>query len=208
MATNVPWYPELCYHVYNRGHNHSKIFFNSANYLFFLDRITKYVGNWLDVLAFVLIPNHFHLIVKVKSEPSIINFYKNTYHEKFIDNISLLLSQQLSNMLNSYAKAINRQENRSGSIFDGKCQRKLIDTNEYLTCAILYTHMNPLKHKISIDPLNYQWSSYHLIISNNEIFIDRPRVYQIFNGYDHFIDCHKNYQKYITEKKIKKYWIE
>jgi len=55
------------YHIYNRGNNSQKIFFNRENSLFFLKKKKKYVSPYTDILAWVLMPNHFHLMVYVKS---------------------------------------------------------------------------------------------------------------------------------------------
>ncbi len=54
------------YHIYNQGNNRRKIFFNRENYLFFLRKIRIFVKPYTDILAWCLMPNHFHLMVLVK----------------------------------------------------------------------------------------------------------------------------------------------
>jgi putative transposase len=51
------------YHVYNRGNNKEPIFFKSDNYSYFLSNINRYVIPHCDLLAYCLMPNHFHLLV-------------------------------------------------------------------------------------------------------------------------------------------------
>ncbi|MFA5647265.1 MAG: hypothetical protein WC951_03050 [Bacteroidales bacterium] len=53
------------YHVYNQGNNRQRIFFSRENYLFFLEKIKKHVLPYADVLAWCLMPNHFHLMAYV-----------------------------------------------------------------------------------------------------------------------------------------------
>ena len=53
------------YHIYNQGNNRQKIFFDRENYLLFLKKIRSHVKPYCDVLAWALLPNHFHLMVKV-----------------------------------------------------------------------------------------------------------------------------------------------
>ncbi len=53
------------YHIYNQGNNRQKTFFNQENYLFFLKKIRKYIIPYADILAWCLMPNHFHLMVLV-----------------------------------------------------------------------------------------------------------------------------------------------
>ena len=55
--------PELPYHVYNRGNNNQPIFFNSGNYLFFLRKIRVEWRRYCDILAWCLMPDHFHFIL-------------------------------------------------------------------------------------------------------------------------------------------------
>jgi REP element-mobilizing transposase RayT len=61
---------ELCagehYHFYNRGHNRELIFYQRQNYLFFLERLRRYLVPALDVVAYCLMPTHYHLLVRIK----------------------------------------------------------------------------------------------------------------------------------------------
>lgn len=60
--------PHHAYHLYNRGNNKVKIFFEERNYAFFLNKIRK---EWLplcDIVNYTLMPNHFHLIIAPKLE--------------------------------------------------------------------------------------------------------------------------------------------
>lgn len=51
------------YHVYNRGNNRQTIFFNDKNYLYFLGKVKKYLYPNCDILAWCLMPNHFHFLI-------------------------------------------------------------------------------------------------------------------------------------------------
>jgi len=54
------------YHIYNRGNNAQPIFFSRENYLFFLKKVRKHILPHADILAWCLMPNHFHFMVYVK----------------------------------------------------------------------------------------------------------------------------------------------
>ncbi len=58
------------YHIYNRGNNQQSIFFNPENYLFFLAKIKIELTPYCKILAYCLMPNHFHLMVYVPVNPS------------------------------------------------------------------------------------------------------------------------------------------
>ena len=208
MSGNIPWYSEQFYHVYNRGHNRKRIFFQERNYQFFLERISEYVIDYLEVLAFVLIPNHFHVIVKIKSKEEIQRYYQNLYPGRSDVGVNNVVSQAFSNMFNSYIKSINRQENKTGTLFGGKCQRKLLKSEEYLSVAIMYTHYNPLKHHVARGISEYRWSSYPIFLSDEPSGINRMLVFELFHGKDNFLTAHKNFVELSIEKKVQDFWIE
>ncbi|MFA5463901.1 MAG: hypothetical protein WC265_07490, partial [Dysgonamonadaceae bacterium] len=55
------------YHIYNQGNNRQRIFFREENYTFFLQKMKKYLLPYCDILAWCLMPNHFHWMVYVHS---------------------------------------------------------------------------------------------------------------------------------------------
>jgi putative transposase len=58
--------PGEYYHIYNRGINKDLIFFEEANYAYFIQQFKKYVSEYVDVFAYCLMPNHFHFFVRIK----------------------------------------------------------------------------------------------------------------------------------------------
>jgi len=108
------------YHIYNQGNNRQKIFFSRENYLFFLKKIHEHILPFADVLAWCLMPNHFHLMiyvnkVKIESEALSEAFTRSeglTCHGTLNDSIGVLLR--------SYTRAVNKERNRSGSLFRRK----------------------------------------------------------------------------------------
>ncbi len=54
------------YHIYNRGNNGQNIFFDYENYIFFLNRYDQYLSAFYDTIAWVLLRNHFHLLIYIK----------------------------------------------------------------------------------------------------------------------------------------------
>lgn len=56
------------YHIFNRGNNSQTIFSSIENYDYFLSKIEEYIKPYASILAWCLMPNHFHLMIKVKSD--------------------------------------------------------------------------------------------------------------------------------------------
>jgi putative transposase len=122
--------PNHMYHIFNRGNNAQKIFFNHENYLFFLKKVRSYICPYADILAWCLMPNHFHLMVYV-NQTGIILSEKVTENrkkklpestsEQVTESHQLTrertLNDSISIMLRSYTRAIHNQERISGSLF-------------------------------------------------------------------------------------------
>jgi putative transposase len=173
------------YHIFNRGINRQTIFFNENNFRHFLSLIDKFLTSYVSVLAYCLIQNHFHLVIKVK-EKIVIDSIEISDDEE----IGKIVSNQFRKLFIAYSMALNIQEKRTGSLFDKNFKRIEITENEYLKYAIFYTHYNPEKHGISTDFRQYKYSSYSAIINNRTTKIDKETVLEIFDGKDDFINYH------------------
>lgn len=202
IKTTTPILGSRFYHIFNRGINRYPIFFTEANYVYFLNLVQKYLVGYMDILAYVLLHNHFHLIVKVKDELEIKNLNKKTQsvsnqpiQTKTIkvtdeEEIGKMVSKQLRRFFTAYAMAINKQENRVGSLFDPKFKRLEITTQDYLEYVIFYVHYNPEKHGYINNFKNYRYSSYKATAGYGKTKIDRKFVLEIFGGKDEFINYH------------------
>jgi len=114
------------YHIYNQGNNRQVIFFNPENYLYFLQKIRIHILPYCDVLAWCLMPNHFHLMVRVNC----LEVEMNTFSPGAILSRTRTdtLQKSIGILLASYTRAINNQEKRSGSLFRNETKA------ECLTC--------------------------------------------------------------------------
>jgi putative transposase len=156
------------FHVFNRGNNRETVFYNKQNYEFFIQKIEKHISPYADILAWCLMPNHFHLMIEVLNRD--INGCK--------------LNDAIGIALRSYAKAINIQEHRVGSLFQSgtKAQNltnpkgKIITSRNYfygpayifqvhksmypMKC-MEYIHENPVKAGLVKEPSQWRYSSYN-----------------------------------------------
>ena len=162
------------YHIYNRGNNGENIFIEEKNYSYFLLLMKKHVVPIADVYVYCLLKNHFHILLKTK----------------LIEDESKI-SQGISNLLNSYAKSINKTYNRIGSLFQTRFPRKGITTEVYLRSLILYIHLNPKHHGFTTDYRSYPHSSYKALISIKPTELRRAEVVGLFDDLDNFIFYHQ-----------------
>jgi len=136
------------YHVFTRGNNRQLVFFTRANYLFFLRKVRKEIYPIADIFTYCLMPNHFHLMILAKELPN---------------ELKHPLARKIGTVLSSYTRAINVQENRSGSLFQQKAKAIIIsssDDYDYLTTCFHYIHQNPLKARLVEKMEDWEFSSF------------------------------------------------
>ena len=128
------------FHIYNRGCNKNKIFFEEDNYTYLLRKIKNFTSEFMiSVIAYCLMPNHYHLLLKQNSEKP--------------------LNKCVQFIFNSYSKAINKKYNRSGTLFEGKFKSVEVDEEEALKVC-RYIHRNPLDDKLVNNLEDWKYSNY------------------------------------------------
>ncbi|PAU94487.1 hypothetical protein CK503_06735 [Aliifodinibius salipaludis] len=186
--------PNAIYHVYNHGNAGDLIFREDTNYAFFLKRYQKYIPHIADTFAYCLMPNHFHVMVRVKSREALLRFAKKKYPDRdpqSFENFADLISNQFKNFLISYAKSFNKMYDRKGSLFLDNLNRKSITEDSYYTQLICYIHQNPIKHGFVDNITDWPYSSYHSLLSKQAINLKREEVFKWFGGRENFIQAHK-----------------
>lgn len=173
--------PSSYYHIFNRGINKDLIFFEEANYTYFLQQFKKYVAEYVDVFAYCLMPNHFHFFIRVKELEYLPSKTRLTRVEKAFRDFFI-----------SYARSINKGYGRTGALFQYKFKRKEIDSTSYYTWLIYYIHANPVKAGLSKSIDKWKWSSYSSIISNQFTLLQRDEVVRWFGCNEQFVSFHEN----------------
>jgi len=152
------------YHIYTQGNNQQKIFYSQENYLFFLRKIRTHIHPFTEILAYCLMPNHFHLLI-VANEKTVLT-------KEVAKKQKNILSENIRIMLSSYTQAINKQEGFSGSLFRQNIKIKKLNKDEFListqkqfyhndilTC-LNYIHQNPVQADLVEKPEHWGFSSF------------------------------------------------
>lgn len=211
MARNYVFSIGEYYHVYNRGTDKRKIFLNKKDYerfqfLLYICNNTKPIivrdyigltsadkfnllkeGTLVDIGAYCLMPNHFHLLLKEKVE----------------GGISLFMQK----LMTGYTMYFNTANDRTGTLFEGSFKARHADEDRYLEYLYAYIHLNPIK---LIEPewkergiqnetkgkeflMSYRYSSYLDFININRAennLLSRkafPGYFQTESSFDNFI---------------------
>lgn len=98
------------YHLYNRSINRELLFREEKDYRLFLEKVVKYLWNYLEFYAYCLIPNHFHFLVSVKTKDReielILENEKTKCAKLFLENkisINKFLEDQFRRLFSSHA---------------------------------------------------------------------------------------------------------
>ena len=213
------------YHIYNQGNNRQKIFFDRENYLFFLRKIRTHVSPFADILAWCLMPNHFHLMVYVNhtevdeiliitrgtSTPSAtlsrtrssitsLEEISDPTQSRTRNQKQMSFNKSIGIMLASYTRAINKQLDRSGSLFRSEskavCLTELTGISQawitgmgiaqitphdldsdYPNTCFNYILNNPVKDRLVSNPEDWEFSSFADSIGNrNGSLISKSRI--------------------------------
>jgi len=172
------------YHIYNQGNNRQKIFFKQENYIFFLQKTHTHILPYADVLAWCLMPNHFHFMVYVIHESLPVAADQT---EGFAPSEAFGSSPKMRTfnfsigiMLRSYTNAINKQNNSSGALFRRKTKAECVNCSNGITPSFItdsytmtftppekqypqvcfnYIHQNPVKAGLVRKTSDWEFSS-------------------------------------------------
>lgn len=150
----MEFFENTLYHIYNRGNNQQQIFFKPDNYLFFLNKVRKFILPHCDILCYCLMPNHFHFLI---------NSDHRTVSTKVIaGKEKIMLSEGIRMLLSSYTLAINKQNDTTGSLFQQNTKAKSIakGKNQYDVLCFHYSHQNPMRAKLVEKMEHWEYSSF------------------------------------------------
>jgi REP element-mobilizing transposase RayT len=159
----TPFLPDQYYHFYNRGNNRQAVFFEPENYVYFLRGIKKYLFGFVEILAYCLMPTHYHILVRVlRTQTSQTSQTSEVLKTSEVSNVevSKQVSLAMQRFLISYTKAINKRFDRTGALFQGQFQAKPITTYKHLLTLCAYIHANPVKDGLAASPEMWDFSNY------------------------------------------------
>ncbi len=190
------------YHIYNRGINGTNLFYNKGNYEFFLHRYAEYISPFVETYALCLLPNHFHLLVRVKEQDAVDKKVPLFEKVELLENKEHPASAAFQRLFTSYSKAINVQQKRHGSLFEKPFKRKLVTDTQYLANLVFYIHANPQLHGIADDFRMYPWSSYDKILKNTPTRLQKDEVMQWFSSPENYVAYHNRKMDLETIKEM------
>lgn len=172
------------YHVYNRGVEKRTVFNDTQDYGVFLNRlkimlidrtelppselprqpIKSFFGD-VELLAYCLMPNHFHLLLHQNTDDGIAEFMRT--------------------LSTSYTMYFNKRNQRDGSLFQGRYKAKLVNDDAYRLHISRYIHLNP--YGIDRDIERFEYSSLRSYKVADMSWIAYDRVLDDFGSYEAYL---------------------
>ena len=132
-------YAGALYHVTARGNERRPVFRDDVDRDLWMGQLGTVAARFpLRVCAYVMMPNHYHLLVET-SEPN--------------------LSAAMRQLNGVYTQIFNRRHRRVGHLFQGRFHAIVVDKNSYLLELTRYIHLNPVRVGEVRDPELFAWSS-------------------------------------------------
>jgi putative transposase len=182
--------PGQFYHIFNHANGAETIFKEEENYHFFLRQYHKYLGSLVDTYAYCLMPNHFHLLIRVKEDLDLSGFQ---YLSGFQNLTGLIkhpsnnpVIKAFSDFFNSYTKSFNKRYNRKGNLFIKSFHRKPILDHQQWQENFLYIHLNPVKHGFVKTIEEWKWTSWKgYQFPKSPSKLNREYYLNFFDGLEH-----------------------
>lgn len=192
--------PGKIYHIYNKAISRDKLFIIEKDYFYFLKKLNRYILPVAHIVAYCLIPNHFHLLVIIKDEENI-----PVKLEKDKENKAQIVLKSFRNFFNSYTRSFNVIHDRKGRLFLYPYQRILVDDENYFICLMNYIHRNPVHHGLVKNYVDWKFSSYNAYLSKRPTHINREEGLSYFSSLDEFVLFHEENK---SVPGMEKYYLE
>src|SRR6478609_6127388 len=134
-----PLIPQNTYHLFSRAVGSEQLFRTEENYAFFLNKLKQHTDCVCEYYTYSLLPNHFHLLGRIRSALEIQTAFSQAKKKVFDENLHSLsdfIMERFSNSLNSYTKAFNKVYQRKGSLFIDYLKRSVVKDEDDLAALI------------------------------------------------------------------------
>jgi putative transposase len=157
----VPGCPQ---HVIQRGNGRRAVFLDDADRTAYLGWLAAVVRDYrLELLAYVLMENHVHLLVIPPGEG--------------------VLGRALQSLGRRYVRYFNDRHQRAGTIWEGRYRATIVESERYLLECMRYIDLNPVRAGAVAEPGAFRWSSYahHAGIADSPMLTDHPLFWALGN---------------------------
>src|ERR1041385_3612091 len=133
--------PGVTHHVFQRGNNRTTMFYTEGDYLLFRDCLLAAIRRHpCRIHAYVLMPNHVHVLITA--------------------DVDAAIGRVMQHVGTRYVRHFNSRHGRTGTLWEGRYQARIVEPELYLLGCHRYIELNPVDAHLTADPRDYRWSSY------------------------------------------------
>jgi len=176
-------YEGALYHLMSRGNDGQDIYLNDADRNLFLETISEMSERFeVDIFAYVLMANHYHLLVKTRRAN---------------------LKKAMQWFGTTYTRRFNNRNFKKGHLFQGRYKGILVQNDAYAVRLSCYIHRNPLRAGVVSRLIDYKWSSYPVYAYDKKgpPWLTTKLIWSYFKGTDKHKQYREKVQKYAKEEK-------
>ena len=166
-------------HITMRGNNRRTIYRDLLDRRYFLKLLRRFVAEMdIGLLHYVLMNNHYHLLVEVRETP---------------------LDRFMWSLNRTYSFYHHKRYGQTGTLYDGRYKNFLVDNHKYFTSVVNYIVQNPVKADLVQRPVEYPWGAHAAICTGIPTFIDFRRLMALFAEDEHealsrYMECTEDLQ--------------
>lgn len=152
------------HHLIQRGNNRQPIFNDAQDYAqmhaFLIEQARQ---DGVAVHAYVLMPNHFHLLATPREAES--------------------LARMMQGIGRRYVRYFNGRTGRSGTLWDGRYRGAPLEPDRYLLPCMVYLDLHPVRAGLADEPAAYPWSSHGHYVgrASDRLVTPHPLYWQLGN---------------------------
>jgi REP element-mobilizing transposase RayT len=127
------------HHVMNRGAHRHEVFSATSDAVLFLDSLAEASARYeIEIHAYCLMGNHFHLLVQSRSGQ---------------------LSECIRFAVGRFSRTKNKKDGSDGPLFRGRFTSRFVESEPHLVETSRYIHLNPVRAGLALMPQDWKWSS-------------------------------------------------
>jgi putative transposase len=175
--------PGTVIHLYNHANGFENLFRDHDDYSMFIQKLIKFASAVAKFHSYCQMPNHFHLLIRIKEEMDISSSCLKGNPEQ-------QATRAFSNAFSSYTQCFNKKYGRMGGLFIPNMKQRMIDSEADFCKVVHYIHSNPVHHGFTRHMNEWRYSSFNYYIQGRKGWLETGQTLENFGSLKSFKKYH------------------
>lgn len=216
MEKNIAFEPGLYYHVILKANSDTLLFKDNQDRKYFLDKMRHFLLPCCEILSYVILGNHVHILNRPHPKNVLSRLCLQLHRvnlDLYASNLDEYLSEDyiitipiglhpfegpidkqirycIRGLKHSYSQYQAKKYERTGMQWNQESYTTLLGNKEDIGRTVLYIHKNPVFHGMVHQPKEWQFSSFHEILNQENNLIRSEAVLDLFGSKENYIKEH------------------